>query len=313
VFAGLGIAGAARLAGADSGTVPGVVLRLVQPNIPQAEKGDSDLWLDQFALYLEMSAAPGAAAVTHVIWPETAVPYFLDRDANARRAVAAVAPPGGAVITGAPRVSGTGDDVRYWNSLQAVTAEGVVAASYDKAHLVPFGEYVPLRDILPIDKVTPGQIDFSAGPGPRTLDLPGVPPVSPLICYEAIFPGAVVAGNADGQRPAWLLNVTNDAWYGQTAGPHQHFAIAQTRAVEEGLPLVRVATTGISGVVDPYGRITARLELGQRDLVDTTLPVALSSPPPYARLGDLPFCLLTFGFLVVALAAHSRAVKNLAY
>ncbi|MEI6986404.1 MAG: apolipoprotein N-acyltransferase, partial [Rhodospirillaceae bacterium] len=194
--------------------------------------------------------------------------------------------------------------VRFWNSMIAEDGAGRIIASYDKFHLVPFGEYIPGRELLPswlpIGAIAARGSDFSPGPGPRTLHLPGLPPVSPLICYEAIFPRAVID---DGDRPAWLLNLTNDAWYGRTAGPHQHFAIAQTRAVEEGLPLVRVANTGISGVVDSYGRITAWLSLGKAGIIDTALPPALPQPTLYARFGDsilglmLLICCL---FLVIA-------------
>jgi apolipoprotein N-acyltransferase len=169
-----------------------------------------------------------------------------------------------------------------WNSLEAIGATGNILASYDKAHLVPFGEYVPLRSILPINKITPGTIDFSAGPGPRTIALPGLPPLSPLICYEAIFPGAAVD---EANRPDWLLNITNDAWYGFTSGPFQHFAIARTRAVEEGLPLVRDGNNGISAIVDAYGRVEHRLGLDDIGVLDGTLPRKLP-PTLYSRIGD---------------------------
>jgi len=293
LFGAIAAAGTVRLAGADTAFVPDVQLRLVQPNIRQADKWDPDQWAAHFDLHRRLSIAPGAAAVTHVIWPETAVPYRLGQDAAARRAIAAVTPPGGVALIGAPRSAAPDDPVQYWNSLFAIDARGEVLAVYDKFHLVPFGEYVPLRGWLPLERVAPGRVDFSAGPGPRTLYLPGAPPFSPLICYEAIFPGAVTApADGDGARPAWLLNVTNDAWYGETAGPHQHFAIARTRAVEQGLPLVRVATTGISGVVDAYGRVTARLGLGERGVIDAPLPVAADGATLYARWGDSAFWLV---------------------
>jgi len=149
---------------------------------------------------------------------------------------------------------------------------------------VPFGEYVPfhLRELFDLSKITPGSADFSAGPGPTTLALPGLPPFSPLICYEAIFPEEAVAAD---RRPAWLLNVTNDGWFGTSSGPHQHFASARFRAVEQGLPLVRAANTGISAVVDGYGRVQAALGLGRSGVIDAPLPVALP-PTVYARYGD---------------------------
>jgi apolipoprotein N-acyltransferase len=282
-------AGALRLGQADAGTVPGVMLRLVQPDIAQEEKWRADRLVENFRLHLELSSSPGHERVTHVIWPETAVPFRLAQDVTARRAIGQVAPPGGLVLTGGPRTLPPEEPQRYWNSLFAIAPDGSIAGVYDKAHLVPFGEYVPLRGILPIERVVPGRGDYAAGPGPRTLDLPGLPPVGPLICYEAIFPGAVVDWREEAQRPDWLLNVTNDAWYGETAGPHQHFAISATRAVEEGLPVVRVATTGVSGVVDPYGRVTAALGLGERGVLDAPLPLGLGRPTVYGRVGDLFF------------------------
>jgi apolipoprotein N-acyltransferase len=190
---------------------------------------------------------------------------------------------------------GSGYDA--YNSLEVLDGAGQIVASYDKFHLVPFGEYIPLRGILPIDKLTPGRGDFSAGPGPRTLALPHLPPVSPLICYEAIFPGDV----ADpARRPRWLLNITNDAWFGDSSGPYQHFQSARMRAVEEGLPLVRAANTGISGVVDPYGRVTARLGLDARGILDVALPEALPVPPPMARFGAFPLGILLLAALFLA-------------
>src|SRR5260370_37771604 len=142
---------------------------------------------------------------------------------------------------------------------------------------------MPLRELIPIPAIANDGLDFSAGPGPRTLDLPGLPPVGPLICYEVIFPGAVVD---PARRPGWLLNVTNDAWYGFSSGPFQHFAIARVRAIEEGLPLVRAANNGISAVGDAYGRIVGRLGLDDVGVIDCGLPIGLAEPPLYARAGE---------------------------
>ncbi len=284
------IGGAIRLAGADEATVPGVRLRIVQPNVAQNHKWKPELRAALFRRHLELTASPGIENVTHVIWPETAVPYALADQPNLRAAIAAVTPPGGAVITGAIRWSPEGaPERRIWNNLAAVDDRGRVVASYDKFHLVPFGEYVPFRSILPLDKITYGSLDFSAGPGPRTLRVPGLPPFSPLICYEAIFPGRVLDAS---DRPSWLLNITNDAWFGVSSGPYQHFAAARLRAVEEGLPLVRAANTGISAVVDSYGRVRARLGLGEGGVLDVSLPVALAAPPPFARWSLWPLLVL---------------------
>jgi len=283
--------GAARLAAAPppgSAVVPDVRLRLVQANIPQRLKWQADQRLPNLQKHIDMSRQPAADGVapTLVIWPETAVPFFLANDPGARQLAAQAVPADGLLITGAPRseeVAPGAGPRRFWNSVHALDASGTIQATYDKAHLVPFGEYVPLRGILPIDKIVPGQGDFTPGPGRRTLRLAGLPPVSVLICYEAIFPGAAV-DRAD--RPQWILNLTNDAWFGQGAGPIQHFAISRMRAIEEGLPFVRAAGTGISAVVDPYGRVLAQLGINETGILDSDLPVALENPPLFARLGS---------------------------
>jgi apolipoprotein N-acyltransferase len=214
-----------------------------------------------------------------------------------------VVPPGGVLITGAPRTDPAPLEARHvWNSLAVIDRAGTLVGTYDKFHLVPFGEYVPLRGVLPIDKITPGNVDFSAGPGPQTLVLPGLPAVGPLICYEVIFPAAVVDA---AHRPAWLLNLTNDAWYGRSSGPYQHFAIARTRAVEEGLPLVRSANNGISGVVDPYGRVTAQLGLDAVGVLDAALPKPIE-PTLYARFGDLLYAAMLGAALLAVIALRRR-------
>jgi len=316
-FAILGVVwagGQARLAGASEKTVPGVQLRLVQPSIPQALKWKPDLRLGHVQKQLEMSRASsrGAPTPTHIIWAETAVPFVLSRAPGLIRALAGAAPPGGLIITGAPRATPPGvNPERVWNSLQAIDSKGRIRATYDKFHLVPFGEYIPLRGLLPsglFQKLTAGRQDFSSGPGLRTLELPGLPPVSPLICYEVIFPGQVVDRK---NRPQWILNLTNDAWFGRTAGPYQHFAAARLRAVEEGLPLVRVANTGISGVIDGYGRIVGQLELGQVGVLDSPLPAALAVRTPFSRYGNritavILILSMGMGFL---LASHKGDVR----
>ncbi len=283
--------GAVRLAAAGAtDTVDGVRLRLVQPNVAQHHKWRPELRAALLARQIQLTARPEAEPISHVIWPETAIPYFIANDPARRSLIASVAPPGGALISGAIRTTPEPTTPpKLWNSMHAIDADGQIVGTYDKFHLVPFGEYLPLRRLLSFAKLTYGTTDFSSGPGPRTLRLPGLPPVSPLICYEAIFPHSVV-DQAD--RPDWLLNITNDAWFGASSGPYQHFASARVRAVEQGLPLVRVANTGISGVVDPYGRITARLGLGREGVLDAALPVALDRLTPYARWGDFTLLMM---------------------
>ncbi|WP_114395752.1 apolipoprotein N-acyltransferase [Oleisolibacter albus] len=304
VLAAVAAWGAVRLGGTEGRFVDGVKLRLVQAAIPQTLKWDRGAVMANFQKHLDLSTAPGWDTVTHVIWPETAVPWFMGRDIQLNRAVGSVAPPGGLVLTGAPRVyAGPDGEQHYANSLVAVDAAGRTVDVFDKAHLVPFGEYMPFRRWLPVGAVAtiaPSAADMTAGPGPRTLLLPGLPPVSPLICYEVIFPGAVIpAAGTEQPRPSWLLNLTNDAWYGQTAGPHQHFAITRMRAIEEGLPLVRAANTGISGVVDAYGRVTARLDLGKSGIIDAQLPRPALAIPPFSTYGNQ---LLVVALLVVLAA-----------
>lgn len=291
VLLSLGVWGTTRLAGETAPTPVDTIVRVIQPNIDQRDKMASGRAVENFQRLLDLGAAPSHTGVQPrvMILPETAVPFLLEEEDAAAQLLGAIAPSDGYVITGAIRRSGDGTAAqpwRYWNSIQALDQTGAVRASFDKFHLVPFGEYMPLRGILPVDAIAAGAVDFAAGDGPKTLRLPGLPPFSATICYEAIFPGAVTDGS---DRPAWIVNATNDGWYGETAGPHQHFAMAQTRAVEEGLPLVRAANTGISAVIDPFGRVVARLDLGETGFVDAHLPSSVAQETFYQRHGELVF------------------------
>jgi apolipoprotein N-acyltransferase len=269
-------------------------LRLVQPSVPQDLKWDPAAADANFRGLLELSAAPSAHRLAAVIWPEAAATFPLERHPEHRAAIASVAPQDGYVITGTIRTNPPPAPVtQIWNSIEAIDGAGAIRAVYDKAHLVPFGEYMPFRGLLPIDDFIPGAIDMTPGPGPQTLTIPGLPAFSATVCYEAIFPGRVTAT----PRPAWILNVTNDAWYGRSSGPYQHFAIARTRAIEEGIPLVRAANNGISGIVDPAGRIVARTRLDSVGYADIALPEA-TGPTLYARTGQWVFVAM----LLLALA-----------
>ncbi|MFQ5774117.1 MAG: apolipoprotein N-acyltransferase [Kiloniellaceae bacterium] len=287
--------GTVRLAAAPApgeDVVQGVRLRLVQASIDQSQKWRGELRQEHVERQMRLSVGPGFERISHVIWPETAVPYLLNEEPDVRSFLARVVPPGGLLITGAPRGAGPAGARKVWNSLFALDGRGKVVATYDKHHLVPFGEYVPLRGLLGLDKLTPGRIDFSPGPGPVNLNLPGLPPASPLICYEAIFPGRVSPPDA---RPAWLLNITNDAWFGTSSGPYQHLAGARLRAVEEGLALVRVANSGVTALIDGYGRMWGRLGLNEVGVLDVPLPRPLSGLTPYARMGNWAVLLLLLG------------------
>lgn len=285
--------GAARLDALPLRLDEGPVIRLVQGNVPQKQKWDPALRDRHLTRYMRLSQqdpaavrAPGLppeAGPVAIIWPETAVPAFLNTHTVLQHWLTTVVPNGGSLVVGAP----SRDPPRIFNSMLVIDDSGAVAARYDKAHLVPFGEYLPLRDWLPLPALFESFTDFSPGPGRVSLEIPGLGPASPLICYEAVFPGRVVARH--GPRPDFLLNLTNDAWFGHSAGPYQHRTSARIRAVEEGMPLVRVANTGISGVYDALGRTIAEIGFDRTGALDARLPRPLGEPAPYARWGDLPW------------------------
>ncbi len=302
------VGGAVRLAYADPTELADVKLRIVQGNIAQADKWRAEKRPANLARYIEFSSRPGSERISLFVWPETAVPYFLETDEGPRSWIGRLADAGSGdrlVVTGAVRRSARGSaEFRAWNTIQAIDRRGEIVAGSDKMHLVPFGEFLPFRTLLArigLDKLAHGSVDFTAGDGTGIIDLPGLPPARALICYEAIFPEEIAPPG--GVRPGWLLNVTNDAWFGNQAGPHQHFAMARTRAVEQGLPLVRAANTGISAIVDPYGRVRGALGLGTAGVLDGALPRSLA-PTLYARIGDngaFLLWLVSFACLVVVL------------
>jgi len=236
-------------------------LRLVQGNIPQSVKWVPALQAHNLKTLMTLSVTKPLEPRTLVIWPETAVTYAMTP--AVRQRLAMIIPKGGYLLTGGPRYEPQGDTYRVWNSLYVLDDQGEVVGLYDKAHLVPFGEYIPGRALW--DRWFPGLVDrlggrgaaFEHGPGRKTLEVVGVIPFTPLICYEVIFPGQVVAGG--GVKPGWILNITNDAWFHNTAGPYQHLESARFRAIEENLPLVRVANNGISAIIDQFGRILKTL------------------------------------------------------
>ncbi len=296
ILAVMGGIGTVRLAGVTVETVPNVRLRLVQPNIPQKIKWDRALRAGHVEKQVTMSRSEtGGPAPNLVIWAETAVPYVVNANGSKELLsyVARAVPQGGLAIVGAPRAES--GDRKLTNALLVLDDSARVIGYYDKSHLVPFGEYVPLRGLLKVSKLVQGRSDFSPGVGPAALKIGELPPFSPLICYEIIFPDAVVA---PGDRPQWLLNLTNDAWFGLSPGPYQHLASARMRAVEQGLPLVRVANTGISGVADAYGRLRGAIPLGQEGILDAVLPRALPEPTAYGRIGNWAVIIL----LMIALS-----------
>jgi apolipoprotein N-acyltransferase len=316
--------GELRLVGHPTETVNGVHLRIMQPNIPQDERFRYAAKAQIMRRYVSMSQradtalAPGAPpqtgearvgdpgglrGVTHLIWPESAFPFFLTREPEALSMIAHMLAPSTTLITGAARLAEPvpgGSEKHAYNSVYVIDPNGSILATYDKLHLVPFGEYLPLQDLLERAGLTqlvdvPG--GFLPGAQRRRIAVAGAPDLLPLICYEAIFPGEAVP---TGERPGWLLNLTNDAWFGISSGPYQHFQQARVRAIEEGLPLIRAANSGISAVIDPLGRVIAALPLGHDGVLDAALPRA-AEVTIYARIGDFLFGVAVLGTMAASL------------
>ena len=311
VLAGLAGFGAWRIPPAPTPLVAGVKLRLMQPNLPQDAKfnpQNSEAILAQYLALSDRATSPttlGVQDVTHLIWPESAFPFLLGRTPAALSRIAALLPPNTTLITGAARAGEAlpGESrPPIFNAIQVVNDEGVILSSYDKVHLVPFGEYLPaifarlIRGVGLSEFVSvPG--GFAAGTRHLPMTIRGLPPVAPLICYEVVFPGEAVPQG--GPRPGLMLNLTNDGWFGQTSGPYQHLAQARLRAIEEGLPLVRVANTGVSAVIDGHGRIVASLPLGTQGVLDVGLPRAAPATL-YAQFGDVVLLGMLVAFLMLA-------------
>jgi apolipoprotein N-acyltransferase len=235
-----------------------------------------------------------------LIWPESAFPFFLTREADAMAQIADLLPKGTVLITGAVRAPDLPPGTRItraYNSIYVIDHDGSVLSVYDKLHLVPFGEYLPFQNLmekLGFVQLTKVQGGFIPGERRGTMEIPNAPRVLPLICYEAIFPGDVAARD---ERPGWIVNLTNDGWFGISTGPYQHLQQTRLRAIEEGLPAVRAANTGISAVIDPLGRIVARLGLGHEGVLDSSLPSAIP-PTIYARAGDIPAAAIVIAALI---------------
>lgn len=310
------------------GTVPGVTIRIVQPSVPQHHKWARDRQGEIFNDHLllsrtdEAGRTDGTSRITHIVWPEAAMPFLPLATPQALDAIGELLPEDTYLIAGALRLenSKAGDEVRpsvkarskVYNSMIVFGPDGKAASIYDKLHLVPFGEYLPFTETLEaigLEALTRIRGGFATGPSPRPLlSVPGLPLLAPLICYEAIFPAAVVQTN---ERPALLVNVTNDGWFGNTTGPYQHLHQSRLRAVEEGLPLVRAANNGVSALVDPFGRITKSIGLNVRGVIDVALPLA-RAPTWYARFGDLTFLatLVVFALAAWAIMAYPALLAS---
>ena len=291
-------------------TVNGTMIRLVQPNIPQGIKWSKDEAEQNLMKLVHLSRAGEAEKISHVVWPETATQFLLQEDKFAQSMVISALTPGSILLAGSLRSerNEAGEIMKLFNSIVAINDVGLSLGSYDKSHLVPFGEYIPFAEFFPfVRQIVPVPMDFSTGQGIKTKFIPRTLPVGMLVCYEVIFPGRVADKKA---RPYWLVNVTNDGWYGISAGPHQHFAAAQMRAVEEGLPLARSANTGISGMIDAYGRIAASLELGTQGYVDFGLPRRTKEPTIYSVYGNKVPLIFFLALLAIAAMPLKKGVRK---
>ncbi len=282
-------------------------IRIVQPNIGQQDKHEPAFDERNFRRLAALTGKPGPAPRL-ILWPEAAVPYFLEEERWARERIAALMGPNDAILTGGDALvfDRRGKVTAARNSLFAMTADAELIGRYDKAHLVPYGEYLPMRPLLSaigLSRLVPGDLDFLAGPGPRTFALPGFGKAGVQICYEIIFSGEVVDAR---DRPDFVFNPSNDAWFGSW-GPPQHLAQARLRAIEEGMPVVRSTPTGISAVIDAHGRLLFALPYEKAGYIETRLPAA-QSPTLFARFGNilpLAFALL-LGLAGVALGRRRR-------
>lgn len=283
-----------------------VIVRLVQPGISQEDKWNPAKGGDNFRKILSLSEAEkeNESVATLIVWPETAMSAPLLNNPSAAAALKGVLSQYGQTVyllSGILRFD-TGPDgkERYYNSLSLFDKDLREVEAYNKSHLVPFGEYIPWQDLIPLSPFASFS-GFTPGDGPQTSLIPGIGGYSPLVCYEIIFSGAVTSAGQD--KPGFIVNVTNDAWYGDSAGPRQHFAQARFRAIEEGLPVIRSANTGISGIIDPLGRIVAREDLFASAGQNVVLPAPLERIPLYGRTKDAVFFATLAGFLVLAFCA----------
>jgi apolipoprotein N-acyltransferase len=305
VFAGLG---AARLAHTPTRLVEGMHLRIMQPNLQQDVRFNYAAKREVMDRYVALSARQGLDHVTHLIWPESPFPFFLTREADALAQIARLLPEQTLLLTGAIRLADPNNPTEsgVYNSIYVIDHAGSIRTVYDKVHLVPFGEYLPFGDVLErigLQTLTEQRGGFLAGDRHRLVAMPGAPSVLPLICYEIIFPGELASVD---ERPGWIVNVTNDGWFGTSSGPYQHLQQSRITAIEEGVPVARAANSGISAVIDPVGRMVASLPLGSEGVLDAPLPRPIAAPV-YARLGDAPAAVLIAIALLAVLRGRFRA------
>lgn len=275
---------------------PDLLLYLVQPNIKQEIKWDPEHLNENLQKLYAMSQNQHKENLI-IVWPESAVTVSVESEGNFAKQAATLLKPGDYLAFGEPRVTLENGFKQVFNSFAVINQQGKIVGMYDKSRLVPFGEYVPLRSVIPdwIAKISYGSLDYSAGKGKRTTYLPHVPGFSPLVCYEIIFPGSVIPNGSCNTE--WILNITNDGWYMDSSGPYQHFHMARARAIEEGLPVVRVANTGISAIIDPVGRVLRNIPYGVEGVIVEALPKPIVERTLYSFWRDIPY-LLTVIFIL---------------
>jgi apolipoprotein N-acyltransferase len=314
----MAVFGSVRLMTHPTGNVAKVKLRIMQPNLQQDVRFNYAAKAEVMQKYLTLSdrssgpQSTGVRDASILIWPESAFPFFLTREADAMAQIADLLPKGTVLITGAVRAPDLPPGMRItraYNSIYVIDHDGSVLSVYDKLHLVPFGEYLPFQNLmerLGFVQLTKVQGGFIPGDRRRTMEIPNAPRMLPLICYEAIFPGDVATRD---ERPGWIINLTNDGWFGISTGPYQHLQQVRLRAIEEGLPVVRAANTGISAVIDPMGRVVAELGLGLEGVLDSRLPSA-APPTFYVRAGDIPAALIVMAAFLFVI--RRRVIKRTA-
>lgn len=288
--------GALRLADAKQDVVENVSIHIVQPNIAQKDKWDTYKFRDNFEKLIVLSKIKKPAQKNIIIWPETSLPPpFLNSTAVHER-IHSVLGRDDILLAGALKVNRT--PLSYHNALMLWGGRKKGQHLYSKSHLVPFGEYIPFQKYIPIETIS-GFSGFNRGSGVQTIELDGYPSLSPLICYEIIFPHQAV--NKFQPRPDYILTVTNDAWYGDSPGPYQHFEQARFRAIEQGLPVIRAANTGVSGLIDPYGRVIKKTKLMQEGSITALLPIKTVQKTLYGMHGDRLFLIFIALGLFIAI------------
>lgn len=315
LLAVMGGYGMVRLSRTPTQLVTGVKLRIMQPNLAQDVRFNYAAKAEVMKKYIALSDratgpdSSGVGDASILIWPESAFPFFLSREPDAMAQIAALLPKGTTLVTGAVRPPNQPPGTRVtraYNSIFVIDDEGSIVSAYDKLHLVPFGEYLPFQEFaekIGLQQLTKQVGGFIPGTRRRSLEIPGAPRMLPLICYEAVFPGDITSRD---DRPGWIVNLTNDGWFGISTGPYQHLQQTRMRAVEEGLPVVRAANTGISAVIDPVGRIIAKLDLGVEGVLDARLPAAIK-PTVFARVGDIPALLFVAFAIIVAVRRRATS------